>query len=246
LREALEELPAQEHVLIGVDFDGTLAPLADEPMSVEPVRGSMSVMHQLAALEGITVALVSGRALGPLRQLIGPEGSIVLIGSHGAESSHRSELSLDDDDRARFDALADGVEGLLREHPRARVERKPAAVVLHTRGLSAEEAGAATRAARAVADDVPGVHLSTGKDVMEMSVTRADKGSALLELAGSVGATRILYAGDDVTDEDAYAQLSEPDVSVKVGSGDTAARFRVDDEEAVVVMLQQAFGLLST
>ncbi|MGB7449091.1 MAG: trehalose-phosphatase [Ornithinimicrobium sp.] len=246
LRDALADLSATQHLLIGVDFDGTLAPLADEPMAVEPVKGGMTVLHQLADLDGATVALVSGRALGPLRQLTGAEGSIVLIGSHGAESSYRSELHLDDGDRARFDALAEGLDGVLVEHPRARVERKPAALVLHTRGLSADEADAATQAARSVAGRVPEVHLTAGKDVVEMAVTTADKGSALLELAASVRATRIVYVGDDVTDEHAFAQLTEPHISVKVGDGATRARFRVDDEQAVVDMLQTMYRLLGT
>jgi len=245
LRGALRDLPPTEPLLVGVDFDGTLAPLADEPMAVEPVAGGIGVLYELAALEATTVALVSGRALQPLRELSGADEPIVLIGSHGAESSHRSQLALDEGQQLRFDRLAEGLEAVLEEHPRARVERKPAALVLHTRGLPDAAARAAREAATSMALDVPEVAVTEGKDVVEMAVTPADKGSALLELADAVHATRIVYAGDDVTDEHAFATLPEPHVSVKVGSGTTSARFRVDDERAVVDMLRLLHGARS-
>jgi len=238
LRSALVGVADGERILVGVDFDGTLAPLSDEPMAVEPVSGGIDVLCQLATLPGTTVALVSGRALGPLRQLSGAADPIVLIGSHGAESSRRAELALSEQDQQRFDSLAERLEDLRAEHPRARVERKPAALVLHTRGLPAADAEAATDAARELAGRVPEVRITAGKDVLEMAVTAADKGAALLDLAAAVQATRIVYAGDDVTDENAFAKLTAPHVGVKVGSGETGAAFRVEDEHAVVEMLR--------
>ncbi len=97
---------------------------------------------------------------------------------------------------------------------------------------------AATSAAVKLADGRDGVLITRGKDVVEMAVTEADKGSALLELATAVGADVIVYAGDDVTDEHAFAELRGQDISVKVGPGETAARYRVTNEHSVVVMLE--------
>ena len=70
-----------------------------------------------------------------------------------------------------------------------------------------------------------------GKSVLELSVSHADKGSAVTALGRHVGAVARVYFGDDVTDEDAFMRMRRPeDVTVKVGTGSTAARYRVDDE----------------
>ena len=238
LRAVLAPLGDAGHLLVGVDFDGTLAPLADEPMDATPVSGAMPALHALAKLEGVTVALVSGRALSTLQQLSAAEDSIVLIGSHGAESSRAEDVALDADEQERFDHLDRDVQALLRDHPRARIERKPTALVLHTRGMSSDDAQAATCAVVDLVDDRDGVRIIRGKDVVEMAVTQADKGTALLDLASSVGADVIVYAGDDVTDEHAFAELRGQDISIKVGPGETAARYRVTNEHSVVVMLE--------
>lgn len=243
LRAALAPLADVGHLLVGVDFDGTLAPLADEPMDAEPVAGAMPALHALAALDRVTVALVSGRALGPLQDLSAAEDSIVLIGSHGAESSRVGDVALDDDERRLLEGLDTDLQTLLVDHPQARVEHKPTALVLHTRGLSAEVAQAATTAAVQLADPREGVLITRGKDVVEMAVTTADKGSALLDLAIAVGADVIVYAGDDVTDEHAFAELREQDISVKVGAGESAARFRVANEHGVVEVLETLWAV---
>ena len=46
-----------------------------------------------------------------------------------------------------------------------------------------------------------------------------------------------VYLGDDVTDEDAFAALDAPAVTVKVGAGETRARYRLPDVDAVVAYL---------
>lgn len=239
LRTALDEFAAHPVVVIGVDFDGTLAPLADNPMDAEPVAGAMPLLTELAARPGVTVAVVSGRALGALHTLTQATDPMVLIGSHGAESSladagHR----LSEEEHGRLSALDEDLDALLDEHPEARLERKPSAVVLHTRGMEQDAAVAATEAGAQVAARHTGVSTTPGKDVLEMAVTEAGKGPALLELADSVGADIILYAGDDVTDERAFEALRSSDLTVKVGDGPTAAHHRVPDEWAVVRILQ--------
>jgi trehalose 6-phosphate phosphatase len=239
LRAALDDLARHETLLVGVDFDGTLAPLGDEPMDVAPVPGAMPVLGELADLPGVTVALVSGRALAPLRQLTGATDPLVLIGSHGAESSLSTvSHALTDEERARYDALDEALEGLLHRHPEVRLERKPSALVLHTRGLAEPAARAALDAGAELASGHAGVTVTPGKDVLELAVSEAGKGPALLDLAAAVGAEAILYAGDDVTDERAFAHLRAGDVSVKVGDGETAAGHRLADEPAVVEMLE--------
>jgi trehalose-phosphatase len=80
--------------------------------------------------------------------------------------------------------------------------------------------------------------LKPGKEVLELAVTDADKGTALLRLRDDLGAVATVYLGDDRTDEDAFRALSPGDLTVKVGEGETAARYRVADPAAVVRLLE--------
>ena len=89
----------------------------------------------------------------------------------------------------------------------------------------ADEASArdAEAAALEVTARHTGLHVLHGKHVVEVSVVRADKGTALVALRDEVGADAVAYFGDDVTDEDAFRTLGPNDLTVKVGPGDTAA-----------------------
>jgi trehalose 6-phosphate phosphatase len=63
-------------------------------------------------------------------------------------------------------------------------------------------------------------------------------------LRSELGAAGTLYLGDDVTDEDAFRALPEGDVTVKVGDGETAARYRVTDTDGALEVLRRLADLL--
>ena len=249
LVEALADFAAHDRVLVATDFDGVLAPLVVDPMDSRPVEGGMPALTSLAELPGTTVALVSGRALEPLRELSGADhdGPLVLVGSHGAEDS-RAEggLALDDDQQALLATLDDELATLREEHPGLRVEDKPAGRVVHTRGLPEDEAQAALDAAQELGARHTSLEVTPGKGVVELAVAHVGKGVALVALADEVGAEAVFYAGDDLTDEhgfealadDADADRAARRLTVRVGDGETQARFRVADEEAMVALLQ--------
>jgi trehalose-phosphatase len=240
---ALAADPAARPLLVALDFDGTLAPLQDDPSASRILPAGVEVLAALAALDGVVLALVSGRAMGDLHALAQVPPGTYLIGSHGAERARVTQFGLDRDvveltheqaDRlaalgARTAAVARGRDGVW-------VETKPTAVVVHTRLAERDVADAAETEAVALGGEL-GVGTMHGKDVVELSVLPADKGTALQALRHELGAPFVLYAGDDVTDEHAFAALDADDVTVKVGAGDTVARFRVADPEAAVAAL---------
>ncbi|WP_151525410.1 trehalose-phosphatase [Serinicoccus kebangsaanensis] len=247
LAAAVADFAALDRVLVATDFDGVLAPLVLDPMDSRPVDGGMPALTSLAQLPGTTVALVSGRALEPLRQLSGAQEPLVLVGSHGAEDSrHAGGLALDEHQRGLLATLDDELAALREQHPGIRVETKPAARVVHTRGLAEPEAQAALASARGLGQRHTGVEVTPGKGVAELAVAHVGKGVALVDLAGEVGADAVFYAGDDLTDEHGFAALADdPDaaraaraLTVRVGDGETRARFRVADEDAVVELLK--------
>lgn len=251
LRVALGAFAARPRVLVAVDFDGTLAPLVTDPRQARAVPGGLDALRDGATLGGVTAAVVSGRDLATLQMLtdIGPDDGITLIGSHGAQTTHADRAALESTAGAGFldraaatllETLRDELEAIRSLHPAVRLEYKPAAVALHTRGVEPTAAEAATNAANEAARRHTGVHVIPGKEVVELSVSAADKGTALADLALASRSNATLYVGDDATDERAFAALhpSSGDVTVKVGTGETVALHRVPDPEAVVELLK--------
>lgn len=249
LQEALHRAATAPGLLVATDFDGVLAPFDVDPMAVRAAPGGLEALRALAGLPTTTVAVVSGRDLDTLRTLtrIGADEPIALIGSHGAESSDdevraaMEAAAVTAEDRQLLASLTADITQLISErHPSAGLEHKAAAVVVHTRGLAADDADAAIAEARQLALTHAGVKVLKGKSVLELTVSHADKGSAVTALGRARDVTARVYFGDDVTDEDVFTRMTRPDdVTVKVGSGSTAARYRVEDEAAVVAALEQ-------
>jgi trehalose 6-phosphate phosphatase len=230
-------------LLVATDFDGVLAPLVLDPSTSRALPGTIETLTALADLPHTYSAVVSGRDLDTLTELTGLEGaSVTRIGSHGSQTSDSQTSGsqtegLSDAQSQALSAVTEDMEALLTAHPGAYLEHKPSAVVLHTRRMPPGRSDAAEAAALEVSTRHTDVHVLRGKHVVEVSVVRADKGTALLALRDAVGATAVVYFGDDVTDEDAFERLGERDVTVKVGDGDTAARYRVTSPEDVASAL---------
>ena len=85
--------------------------------------------------------------------------------------------------------------------------------------------------------------MKTGKKVCELAVIAADKGTAVEHLRHQLGADPVLFIGDDVTDEDAFAVLGVGDVGIKVGPGETLAEHRLNDTDAVAALLSSLLEL---
>ena len=246
LNEAIEEFAGQPRVLVAVDFDGTLAPLVDDPMSARALPGSVELLQELALLPDTWVAIVSGRGLGILRELTGAAGPVLLVGSHGVERSYDEGSAQRGAAETRVLAeLAAVLEQVRHTHPGAQVERKPHAVVLHTRGMAPAQARAAFEAAHELTSTYNGLSVTPGKDVLELATQDVGKGPALLDLASRLGVGAIFYAGDDVTDERAFAELGPAHLTIRVGPGQSVAQHRVPDEDSVLRLLRELLRLRS-
>jgi trehalose 6-phosphate phosphatase len=241
LHTALAELAGRRPLLVASDYDGVLAPLVDDPSAAVPQPGAAEALARLATVDGVTVALVSGRGVADLRRTSGLSGPFRWVGSHGAEFDGPLTGELAD----RRNALAGQLAPLVAEVAGARLEVKPASVAVHVRQVPDPVAGAALlERADGLAD--PSITRKPGKAVLELAVTDADKGSALRRLRDELGAAGAAYLGDDVTDEDGFRALEPDGVTVKVGDGETAARFRVAGPADVVRLLEDLADLLTS
>ncbi len=246
LRDALAALARTPQLLLALDFDGTMAPIVSRAGDARPLPRSAAALQAFTELPGTTTALVSGRALASLREVATPPAPTLLVGSHGAESwwgPDSPALELTVSQQAVLDEARTSVAVAVGANPGTLAEHKPAGVVLHYRLAEAEHARNAVEHVLKTLGNHPGLHISTGKMVLEISAIKADKGQSLTALREFCGATAVFFAGDDVTDEHAFAALQPGDLGIKVGPGTTAAPHRIetpDDLPEVLEFLLQA------
>ena len=241
LTDALDAAAGSPRLLLTSDFDGTLAPIVGNPADARPLPAAADALSALADVPDTTVALISGRALAVLRELSGAPPTVHLVGSHGAEFDTGGQERSDSGNVPGFTHPIDGdllariiaeLRSIAEGRPGVAVETKPASVALHVRNASAADGEAALAAAEAASQHW-GAHATAGKAVLEFAVLRTDKGEAVDILREQCDATAVVFLGDDVTDEKAFRRMRAADVGVKVGPGDTLARYRVDTPDDV-------------
>jgi trehalose 6-phosphate phosphatase len=239
LDAALADLAGRRPLLVASDYDGVLAPLVGNPSAAVPLPGVAEALARVAAVKGVTVALVSGRGVADLQTTSGLVGAYRWVGSHGAEFDGplTGELA------GRRDALAELLGPVVAGTPGALLEVKPASVAVHVRQVTDRDAASALLAAvRTLVDS--SLTLKPGKEVLEVTVTDADKGTALRRLIDELRPAASMYLGDDVTDEDGFRALGPGDVTVKIGEGPTDARYRVADPAGALALLNRLRDLL--
>ncbi|MGB3604856.1 MAG: trehalose-phosphatase [Gordonia sp. (in: high G+C Gram-positive bacteria)] len=235
---ALEAFSSKPRVLVASDFDGCVSPIVSRPADARPNPRSMAALETAAVSPQTYAALVSGRARVDLQSLSGASGNITLVGSHGAEFADGFESAISVEQEALLARIVSEFTSISARFPGTSVERKPASVTLHTRMASRDDAVAALHLAENGPATWDGVHVMNGKMVIELAVVETSKGHALDRLRGTLGVDAVIYLGDDVTDEKAFAHLRQGDVGVKVGEGPTAAEFRVPDPDGVAAVLE--------
>jgi len=234
---------APRPLLVAVDVDGTLSLIVSHPADAVLVPGAGEALARVAALDGVTVAVVSGRPLHELRDQFGFRPDTRLIGSHGLEDSSVTTAHLSPAEEARMEALRAELNAMAAGVPGAWVEDKPLSEVLHVRG--ATEAAGDALLAEAGLRDQPGLSLVPGQRGLEVAVRSASKRPAVERLRAQTGAATVMYVGDDMTDETVLVGLRPPDIGVKVGDLPSVAPYRLDGPADVVQMLEELAHLLS-
>jgi trehalose 6-phosphate phosphatase len=213
---------------IFVDFDGTLAPIVEDPATAAPLPGAVEVLRGLAERYGL-VAVVSGRPIDFLYEHLG-EG-IVLVGLYGLEryedggivedreaSPYRAVLSeVADEARIRFGGDVEDKGLSLTVHFRRHPEREED--VMDWAGNAGVRTGLFVRPAKASVELHPPI--------------RRDKGTVVDELLGEHRA--VVFLGDDVGDLPAFDALDRA-----AARGLTAVRVAVGTSETPAALTDRA------
>jgi trehalose 6-phosphate phosphatase len=212
LAEALEPLRSEpRRAAILLDIDGTLAPIvrhADDAHVPEPTRLPLIAVAKRYGL----VACVSGRQAAIARRIVSL-GTITYVGNHGAEILRGGATEVEQDpevaawgERVQEFARAAMTDELRRL--RVREEDKQVIAALHWRGAPDEAAAEAAVMEVAAAAQAAGFWTHLGRKVLEIRPPVAlDKGRGVTRLFADQDLDAALYAGDDLTDLDAFAAL---------------------------------------
>jgi trehalose-phosphatase len=238
LSHRLSQLGVAAHLFVCVDYDGTLAPIAPRPELARILPGARVVLDELACTPDTRVAVISGRALHDLGLHSNLKPPVILVGSHGAESSLHASRGITECQQALLARLHAALGETCLSTPGVWLERKPLSVAIHVRQAARSDAARVFTEVHRGPALWDGIHVTTGKEVLELSVSALNKGDALTQLRSDWDVEpRVLYIGDDLSDETAFAALRPADIGVKVGPGQSIASYRVPSEEAVVAIL---------
>jgi trehalose 6-phosphate phosphatase len=230
-RGELERLAAGR-TLLAFDYDGVLAPLIQDPRGAPMPAATRRLVRQL--VRRWPVAVVSGRAYAHTLELSGGIASVV-VGNHGYELGHARPVP-----RRITDLVRRWREELAREladQPGIYFEDKRSTLSVHY-GLDRRWRAAEERV-HELAARLDGARLVRGKKVLNVIPAELpNKGDALVTLLRRMRLDVALYAGDDVTDEDAFA-IGPPRVfGVHVGRGRSLAPWRVASQSRMNELLR--------
>jgi trehalose 6-phosphate phosphatase len=229
--------------LYAFDFDGTLAPIVSQP---DRARSGSGVRRRLALLaRQAPVVVISGRSLADLRPRI-PAEVRLCVGNHGSEGIDEGVDA--EQMRQVCDAWARQLEEMLAEPPRVAgivVENKGLTLSVHYR-LARDRTSAARRLAEIVKLLVPAPRVIGGKFVVNLLPPGArTKFETLVEIARRESAERVLFVGDDETDELAFEQAPPHWMTVRVEFDHSSrAKYFVHQQAEVAMLLDRLLELM--
>jgi trehalose 6-phosphate phosphatase len=199
--------------LLATDYDGTLAPIVDDPAAALAAPGAAAALARLASRLG-TVAIITGRTATDAVSLGGLAGvpGLIVLGHYGAQRWQAGVLSAPPVPPG-VQAVREALPGLLAEVAApagTTVEDKGTSLAVHTRRTADPAAALALlREPLARLADSAGLTLEPGRLVLELRPAGMDKGAALRALAEERGAGSAAFCGDDLGDLTAFAAIRQ-------------------------------------
>jgi trehalose-phosphatase len=236
------------HVLLAVDFDGTLAPIVDRPQDAALPPRTADCLRELTQSPDCSIAVVSGRSISDLRPRIGLD--VIYAGNHGLEIEGPGISFVHPTANVLRDAVEIAswdLEAAFLTVPGVLVERKGLTATLHYRQARAELADWIATTVRLILGPYREcLTLVRARKAWEIRPRTAwNKGAAVRYLLDRLPVRPLLVcAGDDTTDEDMFSVTSDA-ISIRIGRGvRTRARYliRECDFLSCLQLLQSACG----
>lgn len=236
--EIIERISTSARLLLASDFDGTISNFCNDPAeaSLDPI--ARVALRKLSELPNTVVAVISGRSLIDLTNKFQNIESVRLVGSHGYEFDLNQVIQLSKMEKDLLKKATLIVEAAVRKSSATRMEIKPHGVAFHFRERNLVPTEVIQSIKKELSQLGAGI-LREGKMVLEFCIVTTNKGQALSRIQEQVSPTISVFIGDDLTDEAAFEQMGPLDISIKVGQGETSAKYRIDSIADAIQFLAQ-------
>ena len=219
-----------------LDVDGTLLEIADQPSAVRVDLELLELIGRLSRNSGGALALVSGRSISDLEELLGVQ-HMPLAGQHGLERRDATgRLWIHAAPPAAKCSFKEALAPVLDRHPGLLLEDKGLTLALHYRRAPHLAAYAHRLMDRLMREAGGELELQKGKRVIEIKPAGIDKGTAVAEYLteSPFRGRQPVFIGDDLNDEHGFAEVNRMGgISIKVGPGRSCAAFRLSGVAAV-------------
>lgn len=237
-------------IFLFLDFDGTLAPIADTPQQASMPQESRRLLYELSKKEGIKLAIISGRSLRDVKNMVALDG-LIYSGNHGLEIEG-PKIKYANPVFFKYRKLfreiyrdlknkLSGIKGVL-------IEDKGLTLSVHYRLVEKKDITAVktiVRESLIMYTIKNKAKIKTGKKVFEITPpVEWDKGKIVLwllareQFKGNPNKIIPVYIGDDTTDEDAFRALKNRGISVVVGKrSSSSAEYYLNDHRSVLKLL---------
>jgi trehalose-phosphatase len=242
-----EDLKQSAKVLLLLDYDGTLVPIASRPDLALLPESTHSLLKHLKDHPKIILGIVSGRSLEEIKKLVNLAG-VIYVGNHGLEMDLLTGPYVFPEAKnflPQLGKLKDILSHYLPDFPGSLLEDKGLILSIHYRNLPLDKIRALKELIeKTVVAHGEGLMIGWGKKVWEIRPKIAcNKGSAVLTILESLSKTEqnilSIYLGDDRTDEDAFLALADKGMTIRVGSpSDTIARFYLTKPKETLAFLR--------
>lgn len=222
-----------EDPAIFLDYDGTLVPIQPDAEAATADSELLDLLHILDTR--YLLWIVTGRTLESITKFIGT--GLNIIGLHGLVMSRKSGIKtvspMLEKYRPIFSKLMEGEQEIRKRFPGVVIKDKGGAISFSLWEMRDSDIEDLEGFLRKEATNLE-LEFYPGKRIYELRIPGINKGKAIREIRGQMPA---LIIGDDITDEDAFS-LNQDAITVKVGEGESAARFRIKDYRSVRDLLK--------
>ncbi len=240
----VENYKKANNKLVLLDYDGTLVHFDSHPGKARPSEPLLDILERLAKKPLTRIIIITGRECKDIDRMIG-HLSIDIIAEHGAYTKENGKWNSQIDDKCswkksripllnRFSIMCPG----------SFVEEKQFSLAWHYRKCKSEQAYKYSRELIDLLMRIKSdcnLKVIDGNKVIEIMPEKVGKGEAVKKILEQNKYDYILSIGDDKTDEEMFDFLSDISYAftIKVGNGNTVAKYRVKNEKSVIKLLEQ-------
>jgi trehalose 6-phosphate synthase/phosphatase len=241
--QLLKDFNKAENRLLVLDYDGTLVPFAQYPPLARPTAEILAVLKKVSNIPNTTVVVISGRDRETVERWL-KQAAVNISAEHGVWVKEKGKKwkmikSLRNDWK---ETVLPVMRTFVDRVPGSFLEEKEFSLVWHYRMANPEMA---SLRAKELASNLlnlttnMNVQVMSGNKIVEIRSSGTDKGSTALHFMDKQKYDFILGVGDDTTDEDLFKALPESAYTLKVRSGQTAAKYIVGGPADVLALLNQ-------